>query len=48
MGIDVELDGQILTLLDIELLDAVLAKEAEHTLAGILTGDLDDILLRHP
>lgn len=48
MGIDIELNGQILSLLNIELLDAVFAKEAEHTLTGILTGDFDDILLRHP
>ena len=48
VGIDIELDGHILTILDIELLDAVFAKETEDTLAGILTGNLDDILLRHP
>ena len=48
MGVDVELDGEILTILDVELLDTVLSEETEHTLAGILSGHLDDILLRHP
>ena len=48
MGVDVELDGQILTLLDVELFDAILAEKTEHALTGILTGHFDDILLRHP
>ena len=48
MGVDVELDGQVLTLLDVELLDAVLAEKTEHASARILTRHFDDILLRHP
>ena len=48
MGIDIELNREILTLLDVELLDAVLAEDTEKTLAGILTRNLDDIILRHP
>ncbi len=48
MGIDIELDGEILTLLDIELLDTVLSEKTEHTTTGILTRYLDDIFLRHP
>ena len=37
MSVNVELDGQVLTLLDVELFDAILAEETEHTLTGILT-----------
>ena len=48
MRIDIELDGEIFTLLDIELFDSVLTKEAEYASAWILTRHLDDILLRHP
>ena len=45
MGINVELNGQILTLLDIELLDAILSEETEHAATGILSGYFDYILL---
>jgi hypothetical protein len=48
VGVDVELDGEVFTVLDVELFDAVLSEETEHTAAGILSGHLDDILLRHP
>ena len=48
MGIDVELNGEILTILNIKLFDAVFTKETEDTLAGILTGYFDNIFLRHP
>lgn len=48
MSIDIELNREIFTLLDVELLDAVLAEDTEKTLAGILTRNLDDIILRHP
>lgn len=45
MGIDIELHGEVLTLLDIELLDTVLAKQTEDAFAWILTWHLDDIFL---
>lgn len=45
MGIDVELDGKILTILYVELLDTVFSEKAEYALARILSGNLDDILL---
>ena len=48
MGIDVELNGQILTLLDVELLDAVFSEDTEKTFTGILSRHFDDIVLRHP
>ena len=38
----------VLVKLDIELLDAVFAEDAEHALAGIGAGDFDYILLAHP
>lgn len=48
MGIDVELHGQVLIHLDIELLDAVLAEETEHATLGVLSRNFNDIVLRHP
>jgi len=48
MGINIKLNGQILAVLNVELLDPVFAKEAEDTSAGELTRHLYDILLRHP
>ncbi len=48
VGINVELNGQVLTHLNIELPDTVFAKYAEHTLPGELARHLDDIVLRHP
>ena len=48
MGIDVELNGQILTLLDVELLDTILSEDAEKTFTWILSGHFDNVVLRHP
>ena len=48
VGIDIELDGDILVHLDIELLDPVFPKNAEHATLGILARDLYHIVLRHP
>ena len=48
MGVDIKLHGDIFTLLDIELLDAILSEDTEKTLAGILTRNFDHIVLRHP
>ena len=48
MGINVKLYGNILTILYIELLDTVFAKDSEHTTTRILAGNLDNIVLRHP
>jgi hypothetical protein len=45
MGIDIERNGDILTHLDIELLDAIFTENTEDTLLGILTGNLYDIVL---
>ena len=48
MGVDIELYGQILALLDIELLDTIFTEDTEEALAGILARDFNDIILRHP
>ncbi len=48
MGIYIELYGHILVHLNIELLDAVLAENAEKHLTGILTRNFKNIVLRHP
>ena len=48
MGIDVELHGEILAVLNVELLNAIFAEDTEHAFAGISTWYLDDIFLRHP
>lgn len=45
MGIDVKLDGKILAILNIKLLDTVFSEKAEYALARILTWNLNDILL---
>ena len=47
-GIDIELDGDILAILNIELLDAVFTKDIKQTTSGILARDLNHIFLRHP
>ena len=47
-GIDVELDGQIISLLDVELLDAVFAEHIKQTTLRILAWHLEHILLSHP
>ena len=48
MGIYIKLNRHILIHLDIELLDAVFTKNTEHATLGILTRDLNNIVLRHP
>ena len=48
MGINIKLDSHILTVLNVELTDTILAEYAEHATLGILTGNFDDIILRHP
>ena len=48
MSVNVELNRQVLTHLNIKQLDTVFAKYAEHTLPGELTRHLNDIILRHP
>ena len=47
-GIDIELDRDILTILNIELFDAVFTKDIEDTTSGILARNFNHILLRHP
>ena len=47
-GINIKLDCQILTILDIELLDTILTKDVEHAPLGILTRHFKYILLSHP
>ena len=49
VGVDVELDGDVLlTLLQGELLNAVLAEYAEDRFSRVHTWHLDDVFLRHP
>ena len=48
MGVDIELNGHVLVHLKIKLLDAVFAENAEDTTSGILSGNFDNIILRHP
>ena len=45
MGVYIELNSQILTILNVELLDTVFTKETEDTLAGKRARHLDDIFL---
>ena len=45
MGVDVELNGDILVHLNVKLLDTILAKNAEDATSRELSGDLDDIIL---
>ena len=45
VGINVKLNRDIFAILNVKLLDAVLAENTEDTLTGILTWHLDDILL---
>ena len=46
--IDVELYGDLLAGLNVELFDAVFTEDVEHHLAGVLTWYLNDIFLCHP
>ena len=48
VSVDVELNGDLLTGLNIELLDAVFAEDAEEHLTGVLTWHLNDVFLTHP
>ena len=48
MGINIELYGNILSLLDIELFDTILTEKTEYAFARILSRNLNDIFLRHP
>ena len=48
MGINIKLHRKILTWLNVKLLDAVLTKDAEQTLTGILARHFDYVVLRHP
>ena len=48
MGVNVERNGQFLSTLYVELLDAILTKYPEANLLGILVVCFDYILLRHP
>ncbi len=45
MCIDIKLNGDVFAHLDIELFDAVLAENTEHTFFGILTWHFDNIFL---
>ena len=47
-GVNIELYGDFFTSLYVELLDAVLSKDVEQHLTGILTWYFDYILLCHP
>ena len=48
MGIYVKLYRQVFVQLNVKLLDAVLTKHTEHTLARELSRDFYYIVLRHP
>ena len=48
MGINIKLDSHILTVLNVELTDTILAEYTKTALTGILTWNFNDILLRHP
>ncbi len=48
MGINIKLYGQILTILNVELTDAILSKDAEYATLRILSWNFDYIILRHP
>ena len=48
VGINIELDGDILTILNVELTNAVFAKNTEHHATRILAGDFQHVILRHP
>ena len=47
-SIDIELNGDVLAHLDIELLDAVLTEDVEYHFARVLARYFDDIFLSHP
>ena len=48
MSVNIELNGHVFVHLDIELLDTVFAEDTEDTTTRILSGNLNDIILRHP
>lgn len=48
MGVDIELDSHVLVHLEVKLLDAIFAKDAEDAALGILSRNLNHIILRHP
>ena len=48
VGVDIELDGDILVHLNIELLNPVFSENTEHATLRILTRDFNHIVLRHP
>ena len=48
MRVNVKLNGDILTGLNIKLLDAVFTKDTEHHAARILARNLNDVVLAHP
>ena len=45
MGINIELDGDVLVHLKVKLLDTVLAKNAKYATLGVLSRNLDYIIL---
>ena len=48
MGVDIELNSHILVHLKIKLLDTVFTENTEDATLRILSGDFNDIILRHP
>ena len=48
MGINIERNGQFLTVLNVKLLDAILTEKTEHTFTRVLSRNFNHILLRHP
>ena len=45
MGINIELDGDVLVHLKVKLLDTVFAENAEYATLGVLSRNLDYIIL---
>ena len=48
MGINVKGHGVVLIHLNIKLFDTVLTEDTEDTTTGILAGNFNNIVLRHP
>ena len=48
MGVNIELHRKIFSLLNIELFDSVFAEDTEKTFTWILSGNFNNVVLRHP
>ena len=48
MSVNIKLDGDVLTHLDVKLFNTILTKNTEKTFFRILAWYFNDIILRHP